>query len=173
MQQGQGHQSTSLMLETYEACQSLSPRRPHLAQLDTAHPSLPPPASQAQAPLAEQGDHPQELGAPQVRPPSLSSSLLETRADPAPPASTNRTNADLQRQISLMRGERLALKGTHFQLECENAALRDRLDRADERERQLIDERDRLRQGPASSYDPDQVEVRSLPLALQAREARH
>jgi len=108
-----------------------------------------------------------------VRPPSLSSSLLETRADPAPPASTNRTNADLQRQISLMRGERLALKGTHFQLECENAALRDRLDRADERERQLIDERDRLRQGPASSYDPDQVEVRSLPLALQAREARH
>ncbi|GAA5901470.1 hypothetical protein JCM8208_001811 [Rhodotorula glutinis] len=125
MQQGQGHQSTSLMLETYEAF-----KRKHLSQN-------------------------KEI--------ILKNSEL------------HKTNADLQRQISLMRGERLALKGTQFQLECENAALRDRLDRADERERQLIDERDRLRQGPASSYDPEQVEAmrRALAHASAALQAVH
>ncbi|GAA5835437.1 hypothetical protein JCM9279_004540 [Rhodotorula babjevae] len=125
MQHGQGHQSTSLMLETYEAF-----KRKHLSQN-------------------------KEI--------ILKNSEL------------HKTNADLQRQISLMRGERLALKGTQFQLECENAALRDRLDRADERERQLIDERDRLRQGPSSSYDPEQVEAmrRALANASAALQAVH
>ncbi|GAA5905668.1 hypothetical protein JCM5296_001802 [Sporobolomyces johnsonii] len=69
----------------------------------------------------------------------------------------HKANADLQRQISLMRAERLSLKGSQFQLECENAALRDKLERAEQRERQLIDDRDRiLRRG---GMDPDQVET--------------
>lgn len=64
-----------------------------------------------------------------------------------------------------MRAERLSLKGTHFQLECDNAALRDRLDRAQERERQLIDERDRLRRnaGDDTLVDSHQVDVRNFP----------
>lgn len=70
-----------------------------------------------------------------------------------------RANADLQRQISLMRAERLSLKGTQFQLECENAALRDKLDRCEERERRLIDERDRLKRKGAGVLDDGQVEV--------------
>ncbi|GAA5863830.1 hypothetical protein JCM1840_005782 [Sporobolomyces johnsonii] len=68
----------------------------------------------------------------------------------------HKANADLQRQISLMRAERLSLKGSQFQLECENAALKDKLERAEQRERQLIDDRERiLRRG---GMDPDQVE---------------
>lgn len=69
-----------------------------------------------------------------------------------------------------MRAERLSLKGSHFQLECENAALRDKLDRAQERERQLVDERDRLRRhGGGPGLDYDQVEVRLAKLYAMAR----
>ncbi|GAA5933122.1 hypothetical protein JCM1841_000824 [Sporobolomyces salmonicolor] len=74
----------------------------------------------------------------------------------------HKANADLQRQISLMRAERLSLKGSQFQLECENAALRDKLERAEERERQLIDDRRIQHRG---GMDADQVEAMRHALA--------
>uniref|UniRef100_A0A0K3CLJ0 BY PROTMAP: gi/342320452/gb/EGU12392.1/ Proteophosphoglycan ppg4 [Rhodotorula glutinis ATCC 204091] n=1 Tax=Rhodotorula toruloides TaxID=5286 RepID=A0A0K3CLJ0_RHOTO len=77
----------------------------------------------------------------------------------------HKANADLQRQISLMRAERLSLKGTQFQLECENAALRDKLDRCEERERRLIDERDRLKRKGGGVLDDGQVEAMQRLLA--------
>ncbi|GAA5996347.1 uncharacterized protein JCM10292_007549 [Rhodotorula paludigena] len=116
MPQGSNHQSTSLMLETYEAF-----KRKHLSQ---------------------------------------NKEIIHKNSE------LHKTNADLQRQISLMRAERLSLKGSHFQLECENAALRDKLDRAQERERQLVDERDRLRRhGGGPGLDYDQVEGMRIALA--------
>ncbi|BGP06123.1 hypothetical protein NBRC10512_002611 [Rhodotorula toruloides] len=77
----------------------------------------------------------------------------------------HKANADLQRQISLMRAERLSLKGTQFQLECENAALRDKLDRSEDRERRLIDERDRLKRKGGGVLDDGQLEAMQRLLA--------
>lgn len=63
-----------------------------------------------------------------------------------------------------MRAERLSLKGAQFHLECENAGLKDCLERSAERERILTD--DKHRRGGKGGMDPDQVEVR-LYLSLQ------
>ncbi|GJN88480.1 hypothetical protein Rhopal_001446-T1 [Rhodotorula paludigena] len=113
MPQGSNHQSTSLMLETYEAF-----KRKHLSQ---------------------------------------NKEIIHKNSE---------LHKHVARQISLMRAERLSLKGSHFQLECENAALRDKLDRAQERERQLVDERDRLRRhGGGPELDYDQVEGMRIALA--------
>ncbi|KAK4048699.1 hypothetical protein OIO90_005692 [Microbotryomycetes sp. JL221] len=49
----------------------------------------------------------------------------------------NKTNADLNRTLTLLRAERLSLKGAHFQLECENASLRTQLDRQHQRQQEL------------------------------------
>ena len=71
---------------------------------------------------------------------------------------TNRANSDLQRRISLLRAENLSLKGAHFQLECENAGLRDRLERSEERGRER--ERETLNEeGRARGMNPGQAEV--------------
>lgn len=51
-----------------------------------------------------------------------------------------RTNAELNRNITLLRAERLSLKGSQFQLECENASLRTRLQQAQDREQDLINQ---------------------------------
>jgi hypothetical protein len=69
-----------------------------------------------------------------------------------------------------MRAERLSLKGSVFQLECENSSLRTKLERAEERERELLKaagvERNRW-----SGMDQDQVEVSWSPLGLLVEEA--
>lgn len=56
----------------------------------------------------------------------------------------SRTNAELNRNITLLRAERLSLKGAQFQLECENASLRTRLEQAQDRERELINQLESL-----------------------------
>ncbi|GAA5833314.1 hypothetical protein JCM11251_005201 [Rhodosporidiobolus azoricus] len=76
----------------------------------------------------------------------------------------HKANADLQRQISLMRAERLSLKGSQYQLECENAALRDRAERAEERERELKEERERIRR-KGGGMDPEAAETMRQALA--------
>ncbi|CEQ39712.1 SPOSA6832_01264 [Sporobolomyces salmonicolor] len=135
MPQGSNHQQTSLMLETYEAF-----KRKHLSQnKEIIHKN---------SELHKSG-------------PALKPSIPECeRTNPSRFA--RRANADLQRQISLMRAERLSLKGSQFQLECENAALRDKLERAEERERQLIDDRRIQHRG---GMDADQVEAMRHALA--------
>lgn len=77
-----------------------------------------------------------------------------------------RLNAELNRTVTLLRAERLSLKGSHFQLECENASLRTALERAESRERELMARQEGQVRGSWGGMDQDQVEVSMLLLAL-------
>lgn len=154
---GAGHQATSLMLDTYEACSSSPSSSSPLTQLTlTADPLSHLPVKRKHLAQNKEIIHKNSELHKHVHIPSFTS--ISQPADPPSHRST-RANADLQRQISLMRAERLSLKGSQYQLECDNAALRDRAERAEERERELKDERERIRR-KGGGMDPDGVEVR-------------
>ncbi|KAK4053699.1 hypothetical protein OIV83_001355 [Microbotryomycetes sp. JL201] len=73
----------------------------------------------------------------------------------------NKTNAELNRTLTLLRAERLSLKGSHFQLECENASLRTQVDRAQQRQAELQDKLERLQHahGSGSPVDQEQIDI--------------
>lgn len=160
--QGGSHQQTSLMLDSYEACAS----HPRLTQRRGCSPLTHRAVKRKH--LAQNKEIIQKNS-------ELHKCVLAVLSSSCRPLNfpiACRANADLQRQISLMRAERLSLKGTQFQLECENAALRDKLDRSEDRERRLIDERDRLKRKGGGVLDDGQLEVRSSTLHLERRRER-
>ncbi|KAM0792185.1 hypothetical protein ACM66B_004882 [Microbotryomycetes sp. NB124-2] len=73
----------------------------------------------------------------------------------------NKTNAELNRTLTLLRAERLSLKGSHFQLECENASLRTQVDRAQQRQAELELRLERLQQrhGTGTGVDQEQIDI--------------
>lgn len=81
-------------------------------------------------------------------------------------SSCYRVNAELSRTVSALRAEQLQLKGSHFKLECENAALRAELISAEQRERDLRAAAQGARHTRGLGMDEEQVEVRVLLLGV-------